>query len=89
MKRAELIERINTYHAEFLGRSVPANFLATDQLYDTGLDSLSRIGFILYLQERFHVSIPTEYLSSKRIGTIGDIADLISESRAPRADPNT
>lgn len=81
MGRAELIERINAHHAEFLGRAQPANFRETDQLSDTGLDSLARITFILYLQERFDVRIPLEAVGSQRISTLGDLAELIDACR--------
>jgi acyl carrier protein len=62
---------------------VPANKIKlTDMLHDVGIDSLSFMEIVVYIEEEFDITVADKDLASERFDTVGALKSYIEEKRA-------
>ncbi len=62
---------------------VPADEIKlTNLLHDVGIDSLSFMEIVVYIEEEFGITVADEDLASERFDTVGALKSYIEEKRA-------
>ena len=75
---------------EIIARSsftkVPAKEIKlTDMLHDVGIDSLSFMEIVVYIEEEFGITVADEDLASERFDTVGALKSYIEKKSADTA----